>query len=487
MSYRTPEYLEGLVRELVKNPSETPWLEFKHNNAAPQDVGEYLSALANAAALGDKANAYLLWGVDNTSHDIVGTTFDPNLARKGNQPLASWLLQLLSPRIHFEFYSVEVDGKTVVLLEIARSAHQPVAFSGTEYLRVGEVKKPLKETPELERELWRVFDTTPYEELVAAEQQDSDAVLRLLDYPAYFDLLELPLPANRDGILAALTEDALIQPCPAGGWNITNLGALLLAKKLKDFRGIGRKTMRVIQYKGKGRVETIKEQEGSKGYASGFEGLIEYINGVLPSNEVMGQALRDTVPMFPELAVRELVANALIHQDLHATGMGPMVEIFEDRIEITNPGVPLVNPDRFVDTPPRSRNESLASLMRRFGICEERGSGIDKVVSQVEYYQLPAPLFEVPPDCMRVVLFAHKALRDMDKTERTRACYLHACLRYVTRDFLTNASLRVRLGVEERNKATVSRCIREAVAEGVIRPYDKHAPRPQMKYLPCWA
>jgi ATP-dependent DNA helicase RecG len=90
MSYRTPEYLEGLVRELVKNPSETPWLEFKHNNAAPQDVGEYLSALANAAALGDKANAYLLWGVDNTSHDIVGTTFDPNLAKKGNQPLASW-------------------------------------------------------------------------------------------------------------------------------------------------------------------------------------------------------------------------------------------------------------------------------------------------------------------------------------------------------------------------------------------------------------
>jgi ATP-dependent DNA helicase RecG len=208
---------------------------------------------------------------------------------------------------------------------------------------------------------------------------------------------------------------------------------------------------------------------------------------VLPSNEVMGQALRDTVPMFPELAVRELVANALIHQDLHATGMGPMVEIFEDRIEITNPGVPLVNPDRFVDTPPRSRNESLASLMRRFGICEERGSGIDKVVSQVEYYQLPAPLFEVPPDCMRVVLFAHKDVRDMDKAERVRACYLHACLQYVTRKQMTNRTLRERFGIEERNAADASRWLKEACKAGVIVLEDETVGTRSWRYVPYWA
>ena len=149
--------------------------------------------------------------------------------------------------------------------------------------------------------------------------------------------------------------------------------------------------MRVIQYRGTGRIETLKEQVGGKGYASGFEGLIGFINGLLPANEVIEQALRKTVPMFPELAVRELVANALIHQDLFVTGAGPMVEIFDDRIEITNPGEPLVDTQRFVDTPPKSRNEALASLMRRFRICEERGSGIDKVVFQVELFQLPAP------------------------------------------------------------------------------------------------
>ena len=192
-----------------------------------------------------------------------------------------------------------------------------------------------------------------------------------------------------------MAADKLIARCEAGGWNITNLGAILFAMSLKRFPGLQRKAMRVIQYKGDGRIETLKEQEGVRGYATGFQGLIGYINELLPSNEVIGQALRRTVPMFPELAVRELVANALIHQDFSVTGAGPMVEIFDNRIEITNPGRPLVDTQRFLDMPPQSRNETLASLARRFGICEERGSGIDKVVAQMELFQLPAPLLRL--------------------------------------------------------------------------------------------
>lgn len=204
-----------------------------------------------------------------------------------------------------------------------------------------------------------------------------------------------------------------------------------------------RKAVRVIAYKGNSRVETIREQEDVEGYTCGFERLIGYINTLLPSNEVIGQALRRAVPMYPELAVRELVANALIHQDFFITGAGPTIEIFQDRMEIGNPGMPLVQIDRFLDTPPRSRNEALASLMRRIGICEERGSGVDKVVFQTEFFQLPAPNFEVTGENVRAVLFAHRPLARMDKTDRILACYLPACLRYVNRDDMTNTSLRV--------------------------------------------
>jgi len=191
--------------------------------------------------------------------------------------------------------------------------------------------------------------------------------------------------------------------------------------------------------------------------------------------------------MYPEPAIRELIPNALIHQDLSVTGAGPMVEIFSDRMEITNPGFPLVKTERFLDTPPRSRNETLASFMRRVGICEERGSGVDKVVFQTEFYQLPAPIFETVEDSTRAILFAHKPLREMDRADRSRACYLHACLRYVERDPMTNSSLRKRFGIAEKNSAMASRIIREAMEDQLVKPYDPNQGKKYARYLPYWA
>ena len=481
------DYPADLVRELCKLPGETEWVEFKVNMGRPQEIGEYVSALANSAALSGKAFAYVVWGVSDEDHAVVGTNFDPGSAKVGNEELENWLLRLLAPRIDFRFLQSSVDGFSVVVLEIARAFRHPVRFQGREYVRVGSYKKNLRDFPEKERALWRTFERTPFEDRIAVERVRDDEVLRLLDYPAYFDLLDRPLPENRGGILDALTRDRLIHRSDAGGWNVTNLGLVLFAKHMEGTDNLRRKAMRVIQYRGTSRIETLRERVEPKGYASGFEGLIRSINDLLPTNEVMEEAIRKTAPRFPDPAVRELVANALIHQDFFITGAGPMVEIFEDRIELTNPGAPLVDTQRLVDSPPRSRNESLASFMRRIGICEERGSGWDKIVFQSELHQLPAPLAEVVEDNTRVVLFAPRPLASMDKTERVRATYFHACLRYVNRGYVTNASMRGRFGIASRNSAQASRLIAEAIDEGVIVPDDPNAALRLMRYAPWWA
>ncbi len=484
---RPTEYLIGLINELRKLPVESEWVEFKHNHADPEEIGEYVSALANSATLQGKVNAYLIWGIDDKSHGVKRTRFTPGSSKIGNEELENWLLRLLDPKIDFRFFSFVVERKPIVLLEISAAFRHPVRFKSQEFIRVGSYKKKLKDFPEKERALWRSLDQTSFESGIAVEHIESDEVLRLLDTPSYFELLEMPLPDGRIAILDTLREDNLIQPCEAGGWNITNLGAILFARKLDDFPNLKRKAMRVIFYKGKGRVETEREQVDGKGYAAGFEGLISFIMALVPTNEVIERGLRKTVPMCPELAIRELVANALIHQDFFATGTGPMVELFEDRVEITNPGRPLVSTERFLDTPPKSRNEALASLMRRFRICEERGSGIDKVVFQTEMFQLPAPLFEALEGFTRTVLFSQRPLVRMDKEDRVRACYLHACLKYVQRDSLTNTSLRERFGIEEQNRSTASRLIRDATEARAIVPYDSSAAPKLMKYVPWWA
>ena len=254
------EYLAGLVRELSKLPRETEWVEFKVNAYEPQEIGEYVSALANSAALSGKPFAYVGWGIADHDHTVVGTNFSPNARKVGNEELENWLLRLLTPKINFRFSEVSIDGHSVVLLEIERAFRHPVQFRGQEYIRVGSYKKKLKDFPEKERELWRIFDQTPFENGITAERVSDDEVLRQLDYPAYFELLGLPLPENRHAILDALAGDDLIHRCDAGGWNMTNLGAVLFTKGLRKLPGLRRKAIRVIQYHGSSRTETSREQ-----------------------------------------------------------------------------------------------------------------------------------------------------------------------------------------------------------------------------------
>src|SRR6185369_12948837 len=147
--------------------------------------------------------------------------------------------------------------------------------------------------------------------------------------------------------------------------------------------------------------------------------------------------LRHEVKMFPEIAIRELVANALIHQDFMEGGSSVMIEIYSDRVEIANPGKPFIPPERFIDEY-QSRNERLADLMRRMRICEEKGSGVDKVVQAAEAYQLPAPLFHAGSKRMHVTLFAPRDFENMDRGDRIRACYQHCVLRWVMAERMTN-------------------------------------------------
>lgn len=488
MTYMPGEWdLKALVRNLAELPEESACVEFKVNNTDPQQIGQYISALSNSAAIAEQHRAFMVWGVADESHDIVGTTFDPSKAKKGEEELESWLTRLLSPQIFFKFFSVELDEKRAVVLEVSPAIGNPTTFQGEAYVRIGSYKKRLRSHPGAEQQLWQALGRRSFEGLFAKEGLSEAEVVALIDYPCYFKLLKLPLPESRAGIIESLERDGICRRAEDGRFAITNLGGLLFAANLADFPSLSRKSLRVVQYSGNSRIKTLREQVGQRGYACGFSGLIDYLTTLLPQNEVLGQALRVDQPLYPPVALRELLANAIIHQDFTLSGRGPMLEIFDNRLEISNPGSPLVKPERFLDSPPLSRNETIAAMMRRIGICEERGSGWDKVAFEVEFHQLPAPLVEVSGESTRTTLFAHRPLSAMDKEDRVRALYLHACLKWVSREHMTNTTVRERLGIDDRNKAQASRYIREAVEARAIKPYDASAGPRAMRYVPFWA
>lgn len=454
--------------------SEHQRLEFKEAKTQfdNRKLYKYCVALAN------EGGGYLLLGIeDQPPRRVVGTAAFDDLV-----VMAAKMFQTLGFRVDLEEVQ-HPDGRVLVFHIPGRPAGTVYDFEGAYLMRAGEELVPMSED-----RLRAIFAEGQPDWLLepALKDCDDDRVVQLLDTQSYFDLLHLPYPVNRSGVLARFENEKLIQRAGAR-WTITNLGGILFAKKLDEFDRLARKAARVIVYEGTNKLKTKLDRPGTKGYAVGFQGLVEFINGLVPSNEVIEQALRREVKMFPEIAVRELVANALIHQDFSESGTSVMIEIYDDRMEISNPGKSFIAPDRFIDEY-QSRNERLADLMRRLGICEEKGSGVDKVVHAAEFFQLPAPDFRVGERRTTAVLFAHTEIDDMDRNDRIRASYQHCCLRYVMNERMTNQSLRARFKLPEDKAATVSQIIAATVDAGKIKLADPTQSSTRYRhYVPFWA
>ncbi|MCD8396206.1 MAG: putative DNA binding domain-containing protein [Lachnospiraceae bacterium] len=481
------DYYRGLVERLRRLPTETEWVEFKVNNENPQMIGKYISALSNSAALNEKEMAYILWGIDDATHEVTGTNFSPSETKKGNQELENWLAGLTTPDVDFFFKEVTVDGNRVIVLEIPKATVRPVSFNGTEFIRIGSYKKKLKDFPEKERALWRSFENTAYELRTTVSNVTEEEVTALLDCAGYYTLLKLPLPTNRAGIIHNMLDEEFIREMDNGNYEITNMGALLLAKDLNNFRNLKRKAIRVIQYKGNGRTHALREKIFTRGYAVEFDAICDYINTLVPQNEEIESGSRIEHRMFPEKAVREMVSNLIIHQQLDVRGAGPMMEIFDTKIEASNPGGLLVDVNRIIDTAPHARNESMASFLRMARICEERGSGFDRMEEGMSDLKIPAPKVETGDDFTRTKLYWYPSLKDWKKEDRIRTCYLATCYYYVNEIPVANALLRERFGVDSQNMYVVSRIIKETMEAGFIKLADENGAKKTRKYLPYWA
>lgn len=481
------ENIEILVNELRAYSNETQWLEFKCNNYVPETIGKDICALANGAVLEDRAKAYFIWGIDDKSHDIVGTHSDLQSLRQGKQELENWLRSMLSDNVDFEYSTTEIQGKTVGVMTIMATIGYPASFQGNEYIRVGSYTKKLKDVHALQMRLWQKLQNSNFEGKISIGDLDCTAVLNMLDYAVYFDLLGMKQPSDYKEIFHYLLEDKIILKQDNGLFGITNLGAVLLAKKLSDFPSVARKAIRIIKYADKNRYEIIKQLNQNKGYAVCFNEMLNLIETMTPTREPIVGGLRQNITAFPMLAIREAVANALIHQDFSVTGAGPTIEIFEGRIEVINPGIPLIDIKRIVDNPPRSRNEALSSLMRRMHICEELGTGWDKMVMSCESKKLPAPQIVLYEGNTKVILYSYVAFNNLTMEDKLWAVYLHSCLQFVQNMHLTNSSLRIRFGIEGSAISSISRLIKKAKDEGLIKLYTEETSNRYKQYDPYWA
>lgn len=308
------QQLFDLTEELVRLPHECEWVEFKHNFHSAEEIGQRISALSNGACIHNQPFAYLVFGIEDKTHTIKGTSFRAKSHKKGEENLEHWLATRLNPRIDFTVYEFDYDASRYISMYVIPPAkYQPVEFLHQAYIRVGSITRKLNEFPEKQARIWKK-NALPFEKEIAKDNLSAADVTKYLSTETYFD------------------------------------------------------------------------------------------------------------------------------------------------------------------------------LMRRMRFCEEKGSGLDKVIFYNELYQLPPINVIVTENRTSVTIYSYRSLNDLDKKEKIRACYQHACLKYVSNEKMTNQSLRERFKIEVHNYSIASRIIRDAIEDNVIKEDDPaNKSRKYACYIPFWA
>ena len=477
------EVSRRLLTALLAEDSESEWLEFKANNLSPEVMGERISALSNMAALSNRAYAYLVYGISDDKK-VVGTTFDLIKDKVGNEMLKPHLEALVDPKLSILPIPVAIEGKKVVILRIPSAKSIPTSFRGEPYCRVGSATKLLSSRPDILSELMKSLETSKRELHIVKQGLSADEVFSALDVTAYYDLFGIYLP-KKEEMLRKFAEERFLIHEDDGSFSITLLGAVCFAKRLSDFPALSKRIVRFVTYSTPNRIDGEDERFFDKGYALSFVEILDAIIHHYRKEKFEG-AMRVRLDPYGEITLREALANMMIHGDLFARGSGPLIEAFPNRLEFSNPGALRFDVDRIIDVSPDATNELLADFMHRLGIGDERGSGFDKMLLESERRYAPSPLVENKPNGVSLTLFPPTPYGEERGIDIERDIYCHCCLRYLSGEAMTNASLRERYGLGEDKTVEISKRIRALVDKGRIKIVEGSS-RKKMEYIPYWA
>ena len=471
--------IRTLRDSLYPVPEELNELDWKSGlSNKTERLAQHLSAFSNY-----KGGGMLVYGVhdDGTCFDLSKEEMDGIIEKLGNIAKNN-----LCYSITIGHSVIEYEGHALLFIYIPEQKEKPVYLRGGDifdsyYRSAGQTVKMSRNQV---KSLIAESQGITFEEQTAKTHLTGEEILTLLDYKAFYERIDKNVPSASDTILGKLSDYGF---CKKEGeyWSITNLGAILYANDIRNFDDLKFREIVIHKYVGTNNRQQEFEQHITRGYAAAFEDVVDFIMQSTGKEKI--DVVRETVPTYPRVAIREITANMLVHQDMGISGIPLSIEIFTNRIVFTNPGAPLNNINRLIDLPPNSRNEKLAQTMFMLHICEKRGSGIDRAVAAIEEMVLPAVKFTKGEEHTRVFLYPQKKLKDMTKQEKIDACHQHACLMYEEDMPINNQSVRERFELNKNQASVASRIIAETLEAGFIKPADEEtASKKYMTYIPFY-
>lgn len=447
------------LQELLRYDYEKEWLEFKENWFDPNELGEYISALSNAAAECGQRFAYFIWGITNDDHKIVGTSFNPDRDVK-NESLSHFLVRQVFPNINFRFEEMIVEGKRIVILSIPAAQGVPTEFNKERFIRIGSSKELLRKYPQKEAALWIKLQNME-KTIITTESPKQD--LKFSKLLVYYMAKGLALKENTFA-------DNLNFYVP--NTRKYNLLAFLMA----DENDI---TIRVSVFSGKQKTDNLFSIKdfGHQCILYAIDQILNYFDAIniIQADERDRVVERKDVPLFDNKSLREALLNAFIHNDWMQLN-APMISVFSDRIDILSyGGLPYGQTlDGFYEGKSQPRSRELAEIFLQLRISERSGRGVSKIV---ENYGKKA--FEIKEDFIKVSLIFHRInvlsyhveadqdKKSLGKTQKKGALIME---RIVT-EMLNNPNIKTEelMAILRLSKTSVQKYIRLLTEQGSIK------------------
>jgi predicted HTH transcriptional regulator len=474
--------LTDIIKSFYNNKTELEHVEFKENYHGHDELAKNISAISNVLVRRDLARGYIIYGVSD-SCKLVGTNFNYGSEKAKGAPLEIWLNNSLSPAPNVTFQKLTIESTQIVVAIINRPSSL-VKYNKEAFIRIGSSTTELRQNTEIQRELEQKCSSMTFENVISMSDLSLEDIGAMLELEKFKKNREKVSPVTVDQLTQTLINGGIITNNNDSTYNITNLGALLLAKNLDDFNSLKFFAPRIIEFSSIDSLQIKNDEILSKGYGVSFEELYNDVLKRMTSEQVIEGALRKETNNVPTLALRELLANMLIHQDFMISDVRPTVSIYNDRIEILNSGKPLIQKEDFIQSPSIRRNKEFAEQMRLLGICEEVGSGWKKVVLEIDRGQYPIPKIEISEKYTKVTLYYKLHVKVQTKADRLNTIYYHVWHRYLVGDYATNSSIREKFNIDEKNSAMATRLLKEAEAEKLIKVFDNNSGRKYRQYVP---
>lgn len=356
--------LQEIVKELCSYSDEQEWFEFKENWFEIQQLGEYISAISNAAAYLGKKNGYFIWGVNDKTHDIVGTEFN-YYGNYKNEPMQNFLARNLNPKINFKFAELYIERNRVVVLTIPAAKDIPTSFNEKRYIRIGSSRANLSDYPLKEKELFKILESGPATIENTESQYQDLSFNKLLVYYASkgIELKEKTFKKN----LGLLTEN--------GKYNI-------LAQLLSDDSKI---PLRVSIFEGENKASKLfsVREFGYNCILYTLDEILRYgdVLNILKADESNRVVERIDVSLFESDVFREAIINSILHNKW-VDGNEPMISVFSNRIEILSRGslAPNQTLEGFYHGESVPVNPKLSEIFLQLHISEKAGRGVPKII-----------------------------------------------------------------------------------------------------------